>query len=78
MNVQKDLAQMAHLAEEAAEFAVAGQKAAMGMLLAEMQALSAILPGQSRGAADEDARAAEERQRAEEARVEEAFDNMPV
>jgi hypothetical protein len=65
------------LAEEAAEFtaelAVAGQKAVMGVLAAEVKALTTLVPP-----ADEDAAAAEARRLAEEAEVEAGFDNMPI
>lgn len=65
------------LAEEAAEFtaelAVAGQKAVLGVLAAEVKALTALVPP-----ADEDQAAAEARRLAEEAEVEAGFDNMPI
>jgi hypothetical protein len=78
MSLNKDLETMTHLAEEGVHLAVVGQQAAMAVLLAEMQALSHILPGQAAAHPPEDARAAEKRARAEEALFEEAFDNMPV
>ena len=65
------------LAEEAAEFtaelAVAGQKAVLGVLAAEVKALTTLVPP-----ADEDQAAAEARRLAEEAEVEAGFDNMPI
>ena len=65
------------LAEEAAEFtaelAVAGQKAVLGVLAAEVKALTALVPP-----ADEDPAEAEARRLAEEAEVEAGFDNMPI
>jgi len=66
------------LAEEAAEFtaelAVAGQKAVLGVLAAEVKALTALVPPPD----DEDPAAAEARRLAEEAEVEAGFDNMPI
>lgn len=83
MSLQDDLVRMTHAAEGAADLAAQGQRMAMSVLLAEMQALTAILPGQwhplwTGAPSTEEAAAAEARHRAEEASVEEAFDNMPV
>jgi hypothetical protein len=80
---QDNLARMTHAAEGAADLAVQGQRMAMSVLFAEMQALSAILPGYWAPSRLEPpqadaAAAAEARHRLDEARQEETFDNMPV
>lgn len=72
---------MAHLANEAADMALTGQRMALSVLLAEMRALSAMMPGQAPAAqatGPDAAARTEARHRAEEAEVEAGFDNMPV
>lgn len=65
---------MLALADEAATLMAAGQQAAMSLFEAEVKAIGALLGALP----DEDAEAAAARHRAEEAAVEEGFDNMPV
>ncbi|MBE2276879.1 MAG: hypothetical protein IAE87_11375 [Rhodobacteraceae bacterium] len=62
------------LAEDTAALMSAGQSAALSLLQAEIRAIGAILGALP----DEDAETAAARRRAEEAAVEEGFDNMPV
>ncbi|MFN7224742.1 MAG: hypothetical protein ACK4MS_12040 [Paracoccaceae bacterium] len=70
MGTEEDLRRIAALAQTAADQAARGANVGLGVLLAEMQALSAVLPGmvhaQPKDAAKEDAE------------VEAGFDNMPV
>lgn len=61
------LGQMAHLAEEMTEVALAGQAAGLRLLQAEMQALMTLVPGMGQGEATTD-----------QAEIEADFDNMPV
>lgn len=63
------LEQMAHLAGELTEAAVAGQAAGLRLLAAEMQALGQLIPGLGGPGGDHPARDAE---------IEADFDNMPV
>lgn len=86
MSRENGLERMAHMAEGAADMAVTGalsgaltgQRMAMSVLLAEMRALSALMPGQSAAHEEATTAEAEARHRAEEAEVEAGFDNMPV
>jgi hypothetical protein len=78
MTVEHDLRDMARLAGAAADMAATGQRSAMAVLLAEMQALASLMPGVHPAPLSEDTETAEARRRAEEAEVEAAFDNMPV
>lgn len=75
MTVEQNLRDMARLAGSAADMAAAGQRGAMAVLLAEMQALASLMPGVP---VSTDTEADEARLRAEEAEVEAGFDNMPV
>ena len=79
MTVEQNLRDMARLAGSAADMAAAGQRGAMAVLLAEMQALACLMPGVPVFSdTDTDTEADEARLRAEEAEVEASFDNMPV
>ena len=62
------LDQMAHLAEEMTEVAMAGQAAGLQLLAAEMQALAQMMPGV----------AAPQTTSQTDAEIEADFDNMPV
>lgn len=78
MTMERDLKKVARLAGTAADLAASGQTAAMALLLAEMQALTSMMPGVSAHPVrpqtmDEKARAL-----AVEAETEASFDNMPV
>lgn len=78
MTMERDLKKVARLAGTAADLAASGQTAAMALLLAEMQALTSMMPGVSAHPVrpqtmDEKARAL-----AAEAETEASFDNMPV
>ena len=64
---ESPLGQMAHLAGELTEVAVAGQAAGLRLLQAEMQALMSLVPG-LQGVAPAHT----------QAEVEADFDNMPV
>lgn len=61
------LEQMAHLAGELTEVAIAGQAVGLRLLAAEMQALAHLMPGTVAPG-----------QLASEAEIEADFDNMPV
>lgn len=61
------LDQMAHLAGEMTDAAVAGQAAGLRLLAAEMQALATMLPGMATPPPAQT-----------EAEIEADFDNMPV
>lgn len=69
MNTHHDsaLGQMAHLAGEMTEMAVAGQAAGLRLLAAEMQALASMMPGLAAPSALPSG-----------PEVEAEFDNMPV
>lgn len=76
MGQEEDLRKMAELASQAADAAAKGSAAGLALLLAEMNALSQMMPGLGRPAltsADTEAQA-----RRVEAEVEAGFDNMPV
>lgn len=66
----KQINPVAHLAQDMAGAAVAGQMAGLALLLAEMQALTHLMPGSVQHDAAETLR--------HEAEVEAEFDNMPV
>jgi hypothetical protein len=70
MGKQDDFHQIAELAGRAAEQAVQGNAAALSLLLAEMQALGALMPGLSNPVPQDEV--------AHDAEVEAGFDNMPV
>ena len=69
------LTDMAGLMGEAVEAAAVGQAMGLALLRAEMEALSKVMPGADE---PEDAAQAEARHAAEEAEIEQGFDNMPV
>lgn len=71
MTQAKDNLAVAHLVEEIAELAAASQDAALKLLQAEMEALSAVLPGAPHKLTEV------ERARGE-SETEAGFDNMPV
>lgn len=66
---------MADMTTEMMHLAASGQTAALNLLLAEMEALRAMLPGTSPEATDQQTEAAT---RAHDAEVEADFDNMPI
>ena len=68
------LDQMAHLAGEMTEVAMAGQAAGLRLLAAEMQALAHMMPGALVGAGI----AAPKTDAETDAETEADFDNMPV
>lgn len=72
MTLETDLRRVADLADAAAAMAAEGQRAGLALLLAEMQALTSLLPGIAVPVADDAKR------REEQAAVEASFDNMPV
>ena len=72
------LTRIAGLMGEAVEAAVAGQALTLALLKAELEAITQMLPGLAPAVATETEAEAEARQRAEEARIETDFDNMPV
>lgn len=76
MTAGKDHDPITRLAEDSIELASAGQKVMMDVLTAEMRMLAALVPGATpaTGSAEDE----EARRRAEEAAVEDGFDNMPV
>ena len=78
MTMEKDLRQAARLAGDAADLAEAGQEATLALLLAEMKALTALMPGAMPHLRAGNARAEEARERTTDAEVEALFDNMPV
>ena len=61
------------LADQAREAVALGQAIGLGMLQAEIEALTHLLPGQTETDAEREARIA-----AEAAALEDGFDNMPV
>ena len=76
MTTGKDQDPITRLAEESLDLAAAGQKAMMDVLTAEMRLLAALVPSAPPEAAltgDDEAR-----RRAEDAAIEDGFDNMPV
>ncbi len=70
MGTEEDLRRIAALAQSAADQAARGANVGLSVLLAEMQALGAVLPGVVRPTPVDAAK--------HEAEVEEGFDNMPV
>lgn len=79
MTKEEDFRRMAQLATEAADAAAKGSAAGLSLLLAEMKALCAVMPGMPCGpAASCDCADREAKQRNVEAEVEASFDNMPV
>lgn len=78
MTTENDLRQMARMADTAADMAMAGQAASMKVLLAEMRALSALLPAFGAAPVSPDSAEEEARLLAREAETEAGFDNMPV
>jgi hypothetical protein len=68
--IMTDKTSIADLANEMVEAAVSGQTAGLRVLLAEMQALTQVMPGAGHETAAE--------RLAHEAEVEADFDNMPV
>ncbi|MEF3046573.1 hypothetical protein [Pseudotabrizicola sp. L79] len=79
MGQDEDMKRMSDLAGQMAQAAAKGSTAGLSLLLAEMNALSAMMPGvfgmpQPALSAKEQ----EERRRQQEAEVEDSFDNMPV
>lgn len=79
MSKESDLQKISSLANQMAQAAALGSTAGLNLLLAEMNALSAMMPGMS--AAKTSGCTCEEqeaRARAVEAEVEAGFDNMPV
>lgn len=70
MGTEEDLRRIAALAQNAADQAAHGANVGLSVLLAEMQALGAVLPGVVRPPPVDAAK--------HEAEVEEGFDNMPV
>lgn len=77
MGQEEDLRKMAQLANQAAEAAARGSAACLSLLLAEMNALSQMMPGLGRPA-PAPAAESEEQARRVDAEVEAGFDNMPV
>lgn len=75
---QEEFRKMTMLAEQAAAAAARGSAASLSLLLTEMQALCAMLPGMTGGFSNPRTAEAEERARQTEAEVEASFDNMPV
>lgn len=76
---QEEFRKMTVLAEQAAAAAARGSAASLSLLLTEMQALCALLPGMAAGGFGAGRTAEdEERARQVEAEVEASFDNMPV
>ncbi|MBD1202529.1 MAG: hypothetical protein O9292_06830 [Rhodobacteraceae bacterium] len=69
---------IAGLMGEAVEAAAAGQALTLALLQAEMEAITQLMPGLAPAQPAETEAEAEARQRAEEARIETDFDNMPV
>lgn len=71
---------VAGIVAEAMEAVAVTQAIGLGVLRAEMEALTRLLPGASGGAAvaDETQAEAAARQAAETAAIEDGFDNMPV
>lgn len=67
---------MMDMATGFAEATAAAQKAGLEMLQAELQAMTALMPGLAHPHKDEATEEAE--RRAAEAAVEDGFDNMPV
>lgn len=79
MKQEQDFRRMSRLAAEAADAVAQGSTAGLNLLLAEMQALCALMPGEARTRCGCEASAeTEERARATDAEVESSFDNMPV
>lgn len=79
MAQERDLRKMSALAEQAAEAAAKANVAGLELLLAEMRALCAMMPGMPCcDKAEGGCKAAEERARQVDAEVEESFDNMPL
>lgn len=76
MEKKTELAPAIRLIEDTAgamtDMALMGQQMALGMLRAEMVALTTMMPGRGNIAEDE------ARQGADEAEIEAGFDNMPV
>ncbi|MFN3844672.1 MAG: hypothetical protein ACK4RZ_02480 [Paracoccaceae bacterium] len=70
MGTEEDLRRIAALAQTAADQAARGANVGLSVLLAEMQALSAVLPGVVHPHPKEAATL--------DAEVEAGFDNMPV
>lgn len=72
------ITRMAALMGEAAEAAAAGQALTLALLQAEMEAIARILPGHAGDEAALTEAEADVLRRAEEARIEADFDNLPV
>lgn len=72
MTLESDLRHVADMADAAAAMAAEGQRTGLALLLAEMRALTSLLPGITVPAADD------ARRREDQAAVEASFDNMPV
>lgn len=79
MTKESDLQKISSLATQVAQAAALGSTAGLNLLLAEMNALSAMMPGMTAarpsGCSCEEQEA---RARAADAEVEASFDNMPV
>ena len=75
---ESGITRMAALMGEAAEAAAAGQALTLALLQAEMEALARLLPGPAGDEAALTEAEAEALRRAEEARIEADFDNLPV
>lgn len=69
------LTRMAGLMGEAMEAAAAGQALTFALLQAEFEALARLMPGAAPAPAAEEA---EDRRRADEARIETDLDNLPL
>jgi hypothetical protein len=76
MSVESDLRHMSRKMEEASEAALKAGQAGLGLLLAEMEALRAVLPAAGETEADRAVR--EARERSHDAEVEADLDNMPI
>ena len=79
MTKETDLQKISSLATQVAQAAAIGSTAGLNLLLAEMNALSAMMPGMTAALPSEcSCEEQEARARAVDAEVEASFDNMPV
>jgi hypothetical protein len=76
MSVENDLRHLSQKMEEAGEAALKAGQAGLGLLLAEMEALRAVMPAAEEAEADRALR--EARERSHDAEVEADLDNLPV